>query len=115
LSRKRIWELQRRCIDLTSDAMLRSLSNYTILLALDRALQQGWSFDVDFIIGASNERAIGMNMKKIMILILLQWSSATNQTAGRGSAIKNLLKRYVKGVNLIPQGERVRRGGYGFL
>jgi hypothetical protein len=50
-------------------------------------------------------------MKKTMILILLLWSSATNQAAGRGSAIKNLLKTYVKGVNLIPQGERVRRGG----
>jgi hypothetical protein len=65
---------------------------------------------VVFIIRASNERAIGMNM----ILILLPWSSATNQTAGRDSAIKNLLKRYPKSVNLIPRGEGLGNGGYGF-
>ena len=66
---------------------LRSLSNNTVILDSDRAFQQRWSFDVAFVIGASNERAIGMSMKKTMILILLSWSSATNQTAGRDSAI----------------------------
>jgi hypothetical protein len=45
-------------------------------------------FNVAFVIGASNERAIGISMKEIIVPILVSRSSATNQTAGRDSAIR---------------------------
>ena len=63
-----------------------------------------------FSVGASNERAIGVNMKKIMILILLPWSSATNQTAGRDSAIKNFTQEVCEKCKSNPPGRKGEEG-----
>jgi hypothetical protein len=75
---------------LESDAI--SVSSEATAFALEShdpsTLNRAWPFDIAFIIGVSSERAIGMNMKEIIVLILLSWSTATNQTAGRDSAIR---------------------------